>query len=270
MTGENADVRNRGDEAVPEEAPFYIVAPSPTADDQARVLKQGDAFAVFDHYGDVKPVGLGEEGLYFHGTRFLSCLLLSLGPDRPLFLSSTVKEANDALAVDLTNGDVFRDGRIEVPRGRLHIARTKFLWDGVCYERLRLKNYHDARIDLTLALTFDADFSDIFEVRGMKRAARGRRLKPVLDGDAATLAYEGLDGVTRRTRLGFSPPPTRLTAKTARFDVSLPPGGETAIDLSVACEEGDAAAVVLPFDRAETEAAAGARAAMRLRPPRRQ
>ena len=128
MTGENADVRNRGDEAVPEEAPFYIVAPSPTADDQARVLKQGDAFAVFDHYGDVKPVGLGEEGLYFHGTRFLSCLLLSLGPDRPLFLSSTVKEDNDVLAVDLTNPDVSRDGRIEVPRGRLHIARTKFLW----------------------------------------------------------------------------------------------------------------------------------------------
>ncbi len=258
MIGENAGARNHGDEATPEEAPFYIVAPSPTADDQARVLKQGDAFAVFDHYGDVKPVGLGEEGLYFHGTRFLSCLLLSLGPDRPLFLSSTVKEDNDVLAVDLTNPDVSRDGRVAVPRGRLHIARTKFLWRGVCYERLRLKNYHDARIDLSLALTFDADFSDIFEVRGMKRSARGRRLKPVLDGGAATLSYEGLDGVKRRTRLTFAPPPTRLTAKTARFDVSLPEGGETALDLAVACETGDAAAAVLPFGRAETEAAAGA------------
>ena len=258
MIGENAGARNHGDEATPEEAPFYIVAPSPTADDQARVLKQGDAFAVFDHYGDVKPVGLGEEGLYFHGTRFLSCLLLSLGPDRPLFLSSTVKEDNDVLAVDLTNPDVSRDGRVAVPRGRLHIARTKFLWRGVCYEHLRLKNYHDARIDLSLALTFDADFSDIFEVRGMKRSARGRRLKPVLDGGAATLSYEGLDGVKRRTRLTFAPPPTRLTAKTARFDVSLPEGGETALDLAVACETGDAAAAVLPFGRAETEAAAGA------------
>ncbi len=258
MTADNASARNQGDEAVPEEAPFYIVAPSPTADDQARVLKQGDAFAVFDHYGDVKPVGLGEEGLYYHGTRFLSCLLLSLGPDRPLFLSSTVKEDNDVLAVDLTNPDVSRDGRVAVPRGSLHIARTKFLWGGVCYERLRLKNYHEACIDLSLNLTFDADFSDIFEVRGMKRAARGRRLRPVLDGGAATLAYEGLDGVTRRTRLTFTPPPTRLTAKTARFEVSLPAGGETALDFAVACDVGDAAAAVLPFNRAEIEAAAGA------------
>src|SRR5258707_3981485 len=114
-------------EAVPEETPFYIVAPSPSADEQARVLKEGDAFAVFDHYGDIKPVGLGEEGLYFDGTRFLSCLLLSLGPDRPLFLSSTVREDNDVLAVDLTNPDVSRAGRVEVARGTLHVSRIKFL-----------------------------------------------------------------------------------------------------------------------------------------------
>jgi hypothetical protein len=28
------------------------------------VLKHGHMFAVFDHYGDIKPGGLGEEGLY--------------------------------------------------------------------------------------------------------------------------------------------------------------------------------------------------------------
>jgi hypothetical protein len=93
-----------------------------------RVLKQGDAFAVFDHYGDIKPVALGEEGLFYDGTRFLSCLLLRLGPDRPLFLSSTVKEANDLLTVDLTSPDVLQSGRVAVPRGTLHLSRTKFLW----------------------------------------------------------------------------------------------------------------------------------------------
>ncbi len=40
------------------------------------MLKHGDTFAVFDHYGDIKPGGLGEEGLYHEGTRYLSCLLL--------------------------------------------------------------------------------------------------------------------------------------------------------------------------------------------------
>jgi hypothetical protein len=38
---------------------FYILATSPQADEQTRVLKQGDTFGVFDHYGDVKQIGLG-------------------------------------------------------------------------------------------------------------------------------------------------------------------------------------------------------------------
>src|SRR5205814_6342301 len=74
--------------------PFYISAPTAHADERTRVLKQGETFAVFDHYGDVRPAGRGEEGLYHEGTRYLSALLLKLGEDRPLFLSSTVKEDN--------------------------------------------------------------------------------------------------------------------------------------------------------------------------------
>src|SRR3954447_24184191 len=60
---------------------FYIQATSPRADDRSRVLKHGDTFGVFDHYGDIRPIGLSEEGLYHEGTRFLSRLLLGLGQD---------------------------------------------------------------------------------------------------------------------------------------------------------------------------------------------
>src|SRR5262245_60967413 len=72
--------------------PHHILAASSLADERARVLKHGDTFAVFDHYGDIKPGGLGEEGLYHEGTRFLSCLLLELDGGRPVFLSSTVRD----------------------------------------------------------------------------------------------------------------------------------------------------------------------------------
>src|SRR5688572_17616101 len=89
------------------EDPFYILATSPLADDQKRVLKHGETFGVFDHYGDIAPEGMGEEGLYHEGTRFLSLLLLKLGNNRPMFLSSTVKEDNDLLAIDLTNPDAY-------------------------------------------------------------------------------------------------------------------------------------------------------------------
>ena len=53
--------------------------------------------------------GMKEQGLFHEGTRFLSCLVLRLGRGEPLFLSSTVKEDNAILAVDLTNPDI-RDG----------------------------------------------------------------------------------------------------------------------------------------------------------------
>ncbi|HEV3298989.1 MAG TPA: glycogen debranching N-terminal domain-containing protein, partial [Planctomycetaceae bacterium] len=47
---------------------FRILAASSLADERTRVLKHGDTFGVFDHYGDIKPEGLGEEGLFHDGT----------------------------------------------------------------------------------------------------------------------------------------------------------------------------------------------------------
>ena len=108
----------------------HILAASSVADERTRVLKHGETFAVFDHYGDVKPGGLGEAGLYHGGTRFLSCLLLELEGGRPFFLGSTVRDENDQLTVTLTNPDLCDGGEVRVPLGTLHIALKKFLWRG--------------------------------------------------------------------------------------------------------------------------------------------
>ena len=91
---------------------FYILASSSMADNRTRVLKHGETFGVFDRYGDIQPVGRGTQGLYHEGTRFLSRQELFLDNDRPMLLSSTVKEDNALLAVDMTNPDLYRDGRI--------------------------------------------------------------------------------------------------------------------------------------------------------------
>jgi len=84
------------DELVKVKDAFYILATSTRADDRTRVLKHGETFAVFDRFGDVQPVGLGEQGVYHDGTRFLSRLEVRIGGRRPLLLSSTVKEDNDS------------------------------------------------------------------------------------------------------------------------------------------------------------------------------
>ena len=243
LTGERLDVHD----IVEIDQQYYILATSSLADEQDRVLKHGDSFALFDRYGDIKPVGLGEEGLYHDGTRFLSRFLLRMGRTRPLLLSSTVKEDNAQLAVDLTNLDISDGSTVLVPRGTLHLARTTYLWNGVMYQRICLRNYGLVKISATVMLTFGADFVDIFEVRGTPRAARGLRLPTEVTADTAVLGYRGLDNVERRTRIRIAPPPAELDSSEARLEVALEPDAEASYEVTIACEAGVAAPQPLRF-----------------------
>ncbi len=236
-------------------SPYYILATSRLADEHGLVLKHGETFGVFDHYGDVKPTGLGEEGLYHEGTRYLSCLLLALEHARPMFLSSAIRQDNALLTIDLTNPDVSHGGRVAVSRGTLHLARTKFLRDGACYERLQLRNYGLAPMSVSLALHFEADFADLFEVRGAKRARHGEHLGEEASSDGVVLGYRGLDGVTRRTRLLFSPSPVEVNHGDARFELTLAPHAEESIELTILCERDGSEPHLSSFDAALAEAA---------------
>ncbi len=233
---------------------FYILASSSMADDRTRVLKHGETFGVYDRYGDIQPVGRGTQGVFHQGTRFLSRQELFLNNDRPMLLSSTVKEDNALLAVDLTNPDLYRDGRIAIPRGSVHVFRSRFLWNGVSYERFRLSNYSLSPVKMTLSIRFEADFADIFEVRGKKRERKGRMLPNVLRKDLLVLRYEGLDEVTREARIQFAPEPIEITASQATFDIELDPKGETAVAVMVACDVGDNHRPLLAYDAAMAEA----------------
>src|SRR2546430_7076969 len=129
---------------------FYITTRSPRSEDRPRVLKYGNLFAVFDRYGDIEPLGLGEEGLFYDGTRFLSQLVLYIGKSRPLFLSSTISRYNFLFTADLANVDILNDDQVAIPRGTLHVARSKFLWKGVCYEKFIVFQAEDGIRDLTV------------------------------------------------------------------------------------------------------------------------
>ena len=237
-------------------SPYHILAASSLADERTRVLKHGDTFAVFDHYGDIKPGSLGEEGLYHEGTRFLSCLVLELEGGRPFFLSSTVRDGNGQLAVALTNPDLLDNGQVRMPLGTLHLALKKFLWRGVCYQQLRIKNYASESVETAICMHFDADFADIYEVRGMQRKAHGQHLAAEVTDDRVALGYRGLDNVVRRTLIQFEPRPASLTASTARLDMSLRPQQEATLYVSIACERAPAIAVPIGFDVARAQAQA--------------
>src|SRR2546428_10461930 len=120
---------------------FYIRSSSSRIDVRTRVLKQGDTFAVFDRFGDIDTFGTGELGIYYQDTRFLSRLTLKLGKDRPLLLSSTVREDNAVMAGAATNPHAWRDREKEIPRGTVPVVRSKIMWEETCHERRRIHKY---------------------------------------------------------------------------------------------------------------------------------
>jgi glycogen debranching enzyme len=193
-------------------------------------------FAVFNRYGDIEPLGMGEQGIFFHGTRFLSELVLSLWNAPPLLLSSTVKPDNLVFTADLANVDVSEGNDVIVERGTIHVLRSKFLWRDVCYEEFQLVNYGLAPVDIPFRLAIGADFVDIFEVRGTRREKRGRRLEDQIGKDSIVLSYEGLDNVVRQTRVQCHPTPVRISPSELCFEVSLRPKQSVLLHLTVSCD----------------------------------
>ncbi len=229
---------------------YYVRASSALADDRTRVLKYGDTFAVFNRYGDIEAFGPSQFGLFHAESRHLSRFAMRINQQQPLLLSSTIRDDNAFLSVDLTNLDSPVNGEESLPRGTVHIFRSHFLWEASCYEHVRLLNYGLQPVRISLLLQFEADFADIFEVRGTKRARRGQRLPDQVEGDAVTLAYKGLDGVVRCTRLAFSPAPASLTVGEACFHITLEPKEEQSIFSTVSCERNGNRKALVPFQAA--------------------
>jgi glycogen debranching enzyme len=234
------------EEVIPIHEHFYILSTSPRIDDRTRVLKHGDTFAVFDRFGDIAGYGTGELGIYHRDTRFISRLTMKLAGERPLLLSSSVKDDNTVFAVDATNPDIEQDGALKIPRGTVHIFRSKLLWRQTCYERIRIRNYGSQEVRLNLALELGVDFVDIFEVRGSLRARRGRQSPARVQAGVLVYEYEGLDRCVRRTRIVFDRPPGRLSAGEAHYDVQLGPGCEEEYRYAITCEIDGSVAVATP------------------------
>ena len=217
---------------------WYVAVTEARIDSDPQVLKHGETFVMFDRFGDLQALGGGDQGLYHEDTRYLSQQLLLIDGVRPMYLSSSPKDDNSLLISELMNPDLrSADGQtVRVAKGSLHIFRSKLLWEGSCFEHIRITNHGRDAVAATLALSFDADFVDLFEVRGMIRERRGERLPDVVGASEVLLPYRGLDGRDRRTRVQLEPTPSRLTARLAEYDLRLDPEQEVHLYCTVCCE----------------------------------
>ena len=163
---------------------FYILARASRIGERTAVLQHGDTFALFDLFGDIGMFGPASRACITEGTRHLSRFGLRLNGRRPLLLSARVNDDNELFGADLTNPDFPTDaaGRRPEPRSRAPVSGAAALGRRLA----RADSAAQLRpLGIALALTFDldADFADIFEVRGTvrprtRRAARARGRRP--------------------------------------------------------------------------------------------
>jgi len=237
--------------AAPAEDTFYIAA-TQSASRPRRSLKHNDTFIVLDVHGDMGASAGGTDGLFYRDTRFLARLQLLVNDTQPLLLGSNLRDDNAALAVDLSNPDVFSDQRLILEKDTLHILRTIFLWQDTAYQRLAVRNYGNRSIDVRLSILFGNDFADLFEVRGTRRERRGTATAQLRSNEQVLLNYHGLDGKLRRTTLTFDPPPDRLAVNGAVYELRLAPGEARPIFLTAGCNEAESRPA--PFLRAMIKA----------------
>ena len=173
---------------------FHIAVDATYADDRVKVLNHADTFGIFDRWGDIRQIGEEVQGIYHSGMRFVSNLDFRINEKRPLLLSSSVKDENEILSVDLTNPALQTEGTT--------------IRNGACYEQIKTSKYGSEPYAFEISLQFDADFKDIFEVRGTKREQRGEitEIRHLPEGKLR-ICYDGLDKVRRITEVFFSKKP---------------------------------------------------------------
>src|ERR1700739_1420298 len=143
-------------------------------------LKDGDSFLVADAWGDVRG---GVDGMFSGDTRILSRFCLLIGNARPSKPSFTFHGSNH----DLPPG-----GGRATPRGVIHLERRRCLHRGRMFERVRLTNFGLDEVMAPVSFVYGADFRDMFEVRGLRRPARGKIREPEITGRCVIFGYDGL------------------------------------------------------------------------------
>jgi len=164
------------------------------------VLKENRIMMVSDEMGDIPAGNTTGLGLYFSDTRFLSAYEFRLSRLQPILLSASVDESYVATFQMVNPVLLLDEGKRRIPQQSLSIRRSRFIYGGL-HERIGVQNCGHEPVDIECSLRLDADFRDMFDVRGYKDQYRGT-IRPLEVGDRGmTYTYDGRDGVIRRTEV---------------------------------------------------------------------
>jgi glycogen debranching enzyme len=242
-----------------------VTTDSPTSD-RTHVLRHDDCFGHFNEIGDIDAEMRSEAGLYRGGVRHLSRLTLTIAGQRPLLLAATPRDDNVLLTVNLTNTDVRGEGgRVVLPRATLHITRTRYIWAGVCYEMLRVRNFALSTVSAELVIRFGSDFENIVDVRAQRRVDAARSRYERVERDSVTQGCLGADDVVRETVVDCHTLPEAISADSLRYRLQIGSRGEKTISLAFGCRSANLPIEIAAYTR--SLAAAEELARVEGRPP---
>lgn len=195
-------------------------------------LIDGKTFLSTTVAGDIVPPGAPDVGFFHEDTRFLSHLELRVGGHRAVVLSSST-EKTFASRIELTTGNITLRDSFELPENTLHLRREQLLASDMLFDSFMFENFNLSPVDLVIEITFDADFVDVFQVRGVARQEHGQYYEPVAGHDTLDFYYRGLDRTLRQTSIRMSPAPAQISGTTARWPMKLLPSKQFRLDIYI-------------------------------------
>src|SRR5580700_692391 len=157
-------------------------------------LIDGKTFSATSVSGDIYPPGSPDVGFFHDDTRFLSQLELRIGAHRTVVLSSATEKTFSA-QIELTTGNITLRDSFDLPENTIHIRREQLLASEIFFDRMTFENFNLTPVDFTVEVAFDADFVDVFQVRGVARQQHGQYFQPMVRDQGIAFYYRGLDNV---------------------------------------------------------------------------
>jgi glycogen debranching enzyme len=136
---------------------------------------------------------------------------------------SSSTEQTFASQIELTTGKSTMRETYEIPENTVHIRREQLLASETLFDNFWFENFNFHELELNLELAYEADFMDVFQVRGVARQKLGQYFLPIVRKDSIVFHYCGRDGVARETVIHLSPEPDMVDGTTARWKLRLPP-----------------------------------------------
>lgn len=195
-------------------------------------LIDGRTFLASTIAGNIAPPGAPDVGFFSSDTRFLSHLELKVGGQATILLSSST-ERTYASQIEMTMKTISEESTVDIPQNTIHMRREQVLAHNTLFDALQFENFSDRDERLKIEMIIDADFMDIFQVRGLQRGCCGQYFKPIVKPDAMIFVYRGRDNVERTTTVHFAPPPAAVKDRIAVWNLTLQPHTRVEVLLSI-------------------------------------